>query len=216
MKTIQSTDKVALFIDGANLHAAVRALGFEIDFQKLRAMFASNGTLVRAYYYTALVEDQEFSPLKPLIDWLEYNGYSLVTKAAKEFTDPQGRRRIKGNMDVEIAVDMLEMAPQFDHIILFSGDGDFRCLVAAVQRKGCQVTVVSSVRTSPSMVADELRRQCDTFIDLADLKKDIARARKGGQRENTDEDRNDIENSDDFEDGDEDDEFYEAYEDESL
>lgn len=180
MNIIRPNEKVALFIDGANLHAAARALGFEIDYQKLRDMFAADGILVRAFYYTALLEDQEVSPLKPLIDWLDYNGFTLITKPAKEFTDPQGRRRIKGNMDIEIAVDMLEFAAQVDHVILFSGDGDFRCLVEAVQYRGCRVTVVSSLRTSPSMVADELRRQCDYFIELADIKADVERGRGSG------------------------------------
>jgi len=206
MNTIQSTDKVALFIDGANLHAAARALGFEIDYQKLRALFASKGTLIRAFYYTALIEDQDFSPLKPLVDWLEYNGFSLVTKPAKEFTDPQGKRRIKGNMDIEIAVDMLEMAPLIDEVVLFSGDGDFRRLIESAQRKGCRVTVVSSLRTSPSMIADELRRQCDTFIELANLKPEIERARKGGHRDDHIDDK-EVDNGD---------EYYEAYEDETL
>lgn len=180
MNTIRPDEKVALFIDGANLHAAARALGFEIDYQKLRDMFAANGVLVRAFYYTALLADQEFSPLKPLIDWLDYNGFTLITKPAKEFTDPQGRRRVKGNMDIEIAVDMLEIATQVDHIILFSGDGDFRCLVEAVQYKGCRVTVVSSLRTTPSMIADELRRQCDCFIELADIKANVERGGGSG------------------------------------
>jgi uncharacterized LabA/DUF88 family protein len=176
MNTIRPDEKVALFIDGANLHAAARTLGFEIDYQKLRDRFAANGILVRAFYYTALLENHELSPLKPLIDWLDYNGFTLITKPAKEFADAQGHRRIKGNMDIEIAVDMLEMAPLVDHVILFSGDGDFRCLIEAVQYKGCRVTVVSSRSTSPSMIADELRRQCDYFIELADIKADVERS----------------------------------------
>jgi uncharacterized LabA/DUF88 family protein len=138
-------------------------------------VFREKGHLVRAYYYTALVEDQEYSPIRPLIDWLDYNGYTMVTKPTKEFTDAMGRRKLKGNMDIELAIDVLEMAEHLDHVILFSGDGDFRRLVEAVQRKGLRVSVVSTIKSSPPMVADELRRQADDFMELADLAPLIAR-----------------------------------------
>jgi uncharacterized LabA/DUF88 family protein len=169
------TERVALFIDGANLHAATKSLGFDIDFRRLLALFAHEARLVRALYYTALVEDQEYSTLRPLIDWLTYNGFTLVTKPVKAFTDVEGRRKLKGNMDVELAVDAMRLAPQLDHIVLFSGDGDFRSLAAALQEKGKRVSVVSSLVTQPPMVADELRRQADQFIDLADLEPIISR-----------------------------------------
>jgi uncharacterized LabA/DUF88 family protein len=170
-------DRIALFIDGANLYAAARQLGFDIDYRKLLEVFGAKGRLTRAFYYTALLDDQEYSPIRPLVDWLDYNGYTVVTKSAKEFTDPEGRRRIKGNMDMELAIDMMEMADRLDHVILFSGDGDFRVLLEAVQRKGLRATVVSSLRTQPPMVADELRRQADEFIELRDLAAQIARPR---------------------------------------
>ncbi|MDE8349684.1 MAG: NYN domain-containing protein [Acidocella sp.] len=162
-------ERTALFIDGANLYAATRSLGFDIDYRRLLDFFAAKTTLVRAYYYSALLETEEYSPLKPLTDWLAYNGYTLVTKPAKEFTDAQGRRRIKGNMDIELAIDMLELAPRLDHAILFSGDSDFRRLVEAVQRRGVRVSVISSIKTNPPMIADELRRQADQYIELADI-----------------------------------------------
>lgn len=162
-------EKVAIFIDGANLYAAAKSLEFDIDYKRLLTFISGQSRLVRAFYYTALVEDQEYSPIRPLIDWLDYNGYTMVTKPAKEFTDHMGRRKIKGNMDIELAIDMMELADSVDHIILFSGDGDFRRLLESVQRKGVRVTVVSSVRTSPPMVADELRRQADHFVDLMDM-----------------------------------------------
>ena len=168
-------ERMALFIDGANLYSTARALGFDIDYKSLLNHFASKGRLLRAFYYTALVEDQEYSPIRPLIDWLDYNGYTLVTKPTKEFTDAMGRRKIKGNMDIELAVDVMEMCDHVQHVILFSGDGDFRCLVEAAQRKGVRVTVVSTFRSSPPMVADDLRRQADNFIDLQDLAPMIAR-----------------------------------------
>ena len=162
-------ERVCLFIDGANLYAATRSLGFEIDYRNLLAFFRARSNLVRAYYYSALLDTEEYSPLKPLTDWLAYNGYTLVTKPAREFTDPAGRRRVKGNMDIELAVDMLELAPHTDHAVLFSGDADFRRLVEAVQRRGVKVSVVSSVRTSPPAIGDELRRQADQFLELAEI-----------------------------------------------
>lgn len=169
------TERVALFIDGANLYSASRNLGFDVDYRNLLEFFRRQAHVVRAYYYSALLETEDYSPLKPLTDWLAYNGYSLVTKPAKEFTDAMGRRRVKGNMDIEIAVDMLELAPRLDHVVLFSGDADFRRLVEAVQRKGVRVSVVSSIRTSPPMVADELRRQADQFLDLSDIASEFTR-----------------------------------------
>src|ERR671936_1789578 len=169
-------ERIALFMDGANLYAAARALGFDIDYKRLLELFASKGRLIRAFYYTALVEDQEYSPIRPLVDWLDYNGYTMVTKPTKEYTDSMGRRKIKGNMDIELAIDVLEMASHLDHVVLFSGDGDFRRLVEAVPRKGVRVTVVSTIKSSPPMVADELRRQADDFVELAELAPLIARS----------------------------------------
>ncbi|MCA6299823.1 MAG: NYN domain-containing protein [Phenylobacterium sp.] len=167
--TFYPTDRLALFIDGANLYSAAKGLGFDIDYRKLLDEFRKRGVLIRAYYYTALVEDQEYSPIRPLVDWLDYNGFRLVTKPAREFTDSQGRKRWRGDMDVEIAVDMMEMSAHADHMVLFSGDGDFRVLLEAVQRRGSRVTVVSTVKSQPPMASDDLRRQADSFIDLADL-----------------------------------------------
>ena len=169
------TDKMVLFIDGANLYSSAKGLGFDIDYKKLLDEFRKRGILTRAYYYTALVEDQEYSPIRPLVDWLDYNGYSLVTKTAREYTDSQGRKRWRGDMDIEIAVDMLEMAAHVDHVVLFSGDGDFRRLVEAVQQRGVRVTVVSTMKSQPPMASDDLRRQADSFVDLADLADMIGR-----------------------------------------
>jgi uncharacterized LabA/DUF88 family protein len=169
-------ERIALFIDGANLYAAARALGFDIDYKRLLELFGSKGRLIRSFYYTALLDEQEYSPIRPLVDWLDYNGYTMVTKPTKEYTDATGRRKIKGNMDIELAIDVMEMAQYLDHIVLFSGDGDFRRLVEAVQRKGVRVTVVSTIRSAPPMIADELRRQADNFVELQDLSQSIMRA----------------------------------------
>jgi uncharacterized LabA/DUF88 family protein len=176
-------ERIGLFIDGANLYAAARALGFDIDYKRLLDLFAKKGHLIRAFYYTALVEDQEYSPIRPLVDWLDYNGYTMVTKPTKEFTDAFGRRKIKGNMDLELAIDVMEMAQYLDHIVLFSVDGDFRRLVEAVQSRGKRVTVVSTIRSAPPMVADELRRQADNFLELQDLMAQIARSHTAPREE---------------------------------
>jgi uncharacterized LabA/DUF88 family protein len=170
-----STNKIALFIDGANLYATAKTLGFDIDYKKLLKEFQSRGTLIRAFYYTAIIEDQEYSSIRPLIDWLDYNGYTVVTKATKEFVDQAGRRKIKGNMDIELAVDAMELAGHVDEIVLFSGDGDFRSLVEAVQRRGVRVSVISTISTQPPMIADELRRQADVFTDLITMQSKIGR-----------------------------------------
>jgi uncharacterized LabA/DUF88 family protein len=171
-----SDERLALFIDGANLYAATKLLEFEIDFKLFHEEFSKYGKLLRAYYYTALIENDEHSGIKPLVNWLSYNGFTMVTKPAKEFIDSQGSRKIKGNMDIELTVDAMELAPHVDHIILFSGDGDFRPMVESIQRQGVRVTVVSTTRSQPPMIADELRRQCDNFIELDALRKTIGRS----------------------------------------
>lgn len=175
--TLYPTDRVALFIDGANLYSSARALNADLDFKKMVESFRDRALLTRAYYYTAVVEGEEFSPIRPLIDFLDYNGFRVVTKPVKRFTDGQGQTRTKGNMDIEIAVDMLELAPHIDHAILFSGDGDFRRVVEAVQARGVRVTVVSTLKVQPPHIADELRRQADDFIELAELVTEFGRPR---------------------------------------
>ena len=203
-------EKIALFIDGANLYAAARALGFDIDYKRLLSVLGENARVIRAFYYTALIEDQEYSPIRPLVDWLDYNGYTMVTKPTKEFTDSYGRRKIKGNMDIELAIDVMEMASIIDHVVLFSGAGDFRRLIEAVQRKGVRVTVVSTVQSSPPMVADELRRQADHFVEMTDLTEEIVRKHS---RQDSDSSEIDADQPDDIM-SDEDD--YEEYDDEPI
>jgi uncharacterized LabA/DUF88 family protein len=165
---------MALFVDGPNLHATAKMLGFDIDYKRLLEEIRSRGTLVRALYYTAVIEHEYWS-IRPLIDWLDYNGYTVVTKAAKEFIDASGRRKLKGNMHVELAVDAMELAERVDQIVLFSGDGDFRSVVEAVQRRGVRVTVVSTIASEPPMIADDLRRQADVFSDLVHLQSKLSR-----------------------------------------
>ncbi len=173
--TFYPTDRLALFIDGANLHGAAKSLGFDIDYKRLLDEFRKRGLMIRASYYTTLTEDQDYSPIRPLVDWLDYNGFTVVTKPAREYTDREGRKRYRGDMDVEIAVDVMQIAARADHIVLFSGDGDFKALIQAVQRLGVRVTVVSTVKSQPAMASDDLRRTADTFVDLADLQELVGR-----------------------------------------
>jgi uncharacterized LabA/DUF88 family protein len=192
---LHEEDRFALMIDGANLYQAARALGFDIDYRLLLDSFSQCGRLVRACYYTALLDDQEYSPIRPLVDWLDYNGYTVVTKPLKEFTDASGRRKFKGNMDIELAVDAMEMAQYLDHLVLFSGDGDFRRLTEALQRKGLRVTVCSTIRTQPPMIADELRRQADTFLELHELSSYIAREHRAAVAVDDDDEEDDEDDS---------------------
>lgn len=166
---LHSDDRTAIFIDGPNLYSASRNLGFDVDYRQLLEYFTSRTRVLRACYYSALADNDDYSPLKPLTDWLAYNGYLLITKTAKEFTDASGRKRVKGNMDIEIAVDMLKLAKRINHAVLFSGDSDFRYAVEAMQNQGVKVSVVSSMLSVPPMVSDDLRRQCDQFVELADI-----------------------------------------------
>ncbi len=198
---LRETEKTAFFIDGANLYKAARNLGFDIDYKNLLAIARDDCSLVRASYYTAIQEDrdQDYSPLRPLVDWLDYNGYTMVTKQTREFTDSQGKKRFKGSTDIELATDLLLLGQRLDHIVLFSGNGDFRRAVEAVQAMGVRVTIVSTVKSSPPMASDELRRQADAFFDLADLEGTIGRS--GGQaRRNKPQDDLDDDFEDDFED----------------
>ena len=175
-------ERLAIFIDGANLYATARALNFDIDYRRLLSMFAKKGRLIRAFYYTTMFEDQEYSPLRPLVDWLDYNGFTMVTKPIREYTDSQGRRKVKGSIDIDLAIDALEIADKVDHILLFTGDGDFKRLVEALQRRGVRVTVVSTIKAQPPMVSDDLRRLADNFIELQDLAPHIER--EGGPNAN--------------------------------
>lgn len=172
---IHNQERTSLFIDGSSLYSASRGLNFDVDYRKMLEFFKKRCNLLRAHYYAAILDTEEYSPIKPLTDWLSYNGYFLVTKTAREYTDQNGRRRVKGNMDIEIAVDMMESAPRIDHAILFTGDSDFRRVVESVQRQGVRVSVVSSMKSSPPLIGDDLRRQADQFIELADIAEEFTR-----------------------------------------
>ena len=181
---LDEEDKCAIFIDGANLYKTARTLGFDIDYKALLKKTQQESRLIRASYYTAMQEDrdQDYSPLRPLVDWLDYNGYNMVTKLAREFTDAQGKRRFKGSIDIELVVDLLNLSEKLDAAVIFTGNGDFRAAIEAVQAKGVKVTLVSTVKTSPPMAGDDIRRQADHFVDLADLEGTIGR--KAHRRKN--------------------------------
>jgi hypothetical protein len=140
-------DRLALFIDGSNLYAAAKALGFDIDYKLLRQEFMRRGKLLRAFYYTALLENDDYSPIRPLVDWLHYNGFSMVTKPAKEYIDSQGRRKVKGNMDIELTVDAMELAPRVDHIV----------------RRGMDAAQVAAI-IARQMPDHEKRRRADVVV----------------------------------------------------
>lgn len=172
------SERIAIFIDGPKLYAMGQSLGFEIDFKRFLAVCKQNGRLVRALYYTAFSNEHEYCAIRPLVDWLDFNGFSTVTKAVKEFSDYNGHRKIKRNMNIELAVDAMGLAINLDHIVIVSGDGNLRYLVEALQQMGKRVSVMSTLATEPPMIADDLRRQADIFIDLANLEDEIARTKK--------------------------------------
>ncbi|CAM6054464.1 unnamed protein product [Sphagnum tenellum] len=169
---IREDQRVAVFIDGPSFYATTKSLGWDVDYRKLRAHLDDQSMLYRVLYFTAITDDPEqHSPVVKLVDWLSYNGFRTFTKPLREYRDPDGRRRVKGNsMHVEIAVEMMEAVPFADHLLLFSGDGELSYAVESVQRRGAKVTAVSSVKNSPPSISDDLRRSVDNFVDLCDLK----------------------------------------------
>ena len=180
-------ERIAMFIDGSNLYSTAKTLDFDIDYKKLLDLFKNKGRLAYARYYTALLEHDDYSPIRPLIDWLDYNGFHVITKPAKSYTDRDGRNRIKGNMDIEIVVDMMKIAPHIDHMVLFSGDGDFKAAIKAVQDQGVRVSVVSTLKSNPPMLSDELRRQANDVIELTEMDKIIGRPKRDYSTPNEDE-----------------------------
>ncbi|GGY51364.1 LabA-like NYN domain-containing protein [Parvularcula lutaonensis] len=183
-------DRTAVFIDGANLYKTAKTLGFDIDYRSLLARLKRETRLVRAHYYTAMPEDKDadYSPLRPLVDWLDYNGFTMVTKTAREFVGQDGRKRYRGSTDIELAVDMVMMASKLDCIVLFTGNGDFRHAIQRAQEQGCRVICVSTVETQPPMASDDIRRQADQFVDLTELEDVIARKNAPQKSEQDDED----------------------------
>ena len=138
-------ERLALFIDGSNLYAAAKSLGFDIDYKLLRQEFMRRGKMLRAFYYTALLDNEEYSPIRPLVDWLNYNGFTMVTKAAKEYTDSQGRRKVKGNMDIELAVNAMNWPQALTILFCFPAMAIFARL-----SKACNVRAYGCLLSRPS------------------------------------------------------------------
>jgi uncharacterized LabA/DUF88 family protein len=172
---IHPTERVGLFIDGAHVYSECRALGFDIDFKSLLDLFREKGRLVRAVYYMAVHEGEgDRCPFQPLLDWLAYNGYSTVIRRHRGLGH-SGRDEADNGLDVELAVNVMQFSGALDHIVLAAGNGAFRSLVAALQDCGKRVSVLSTLAIKPVIIDDDLRRQADHFIDLADLEMDICR-----------------------------------------
>ena len=167
--------RAVALIDGANLYSTGKALELEIDFKRLLKLLKSNRYLLRAYYVTAIREDGEYTSIRPLLDWLDYNGYDLVTKSAREFRQSDGSTKVKASMGIEIAVLAAQIAPSVDEVYLFTGDGDFVPLVEYLKELGKRVIVVSTIETQPMMAADELRRVADEFWDLDSMRESIVK-----------------------------------------
>jgi uncharacterized LabA/DUF88 family protein len=168
---ISRQERLGLFIDGADFLAASRSLGFSVDFKRLLPLFRRQARLTRILFYAALTEDDRGEcPMRPLLDWLQYNGYTTVTKTMRRGF--AGQALPSGAMDVELAVDAMRLGRALDHIVLFSGRVELKSLVAALQEEGKRVTIVSTLATGVH-VADEMRRQADQYVDLAELKDQI-------------------------------------------
>jgi uncharacterized LabA/DUF88 family protein len=170
-----SPERIGLFIDGADLYSIRRLIGLDIDYLKFLDFFRARGRLVRAYYYTTVIYEPQYARLRSQFEWMSYNGFYMVTKPAQETTDDFGRRHLRNRMDVELATDMMEMAPYLDHIMLVSGAGELRPAVAAVQRRGVHVTLISALNARPPLLDPELHRQADTVEDLRSMAPAIAR-----------------------------------------
>lgn len=174
---LDPNERVILFVDGREFSACQRALGFNVDFKLLLSVYRARARLIRAMYYTTMVVQDEDS-LRPLVDWLEYNGFRLFTKSLHEKVDREGRPYVRGNTRAEMAVDAVDMADHADHFVFFANDASFSHAAAVLQRRGKRVSVVSTMMTDPPLVADGLRRQVDHFIDLASLESLISRDRE--------------------------------------
>lgn len=162
---------LAILVDGSNAHASGLSLNFQIDYVKFLSYFGKRYDVRRALYFTALPPKEVESPLRKMTTFLDHNGFNCITKETKTHVDHDGMQKRKGNMDCEIAIYATKYAEVVEEILLFSGDGDFRIVVERVQELGARVTVLSTLKGN--MVADLLRRQADTFIELDSLRAEI-------------------------------------------
>lgn len=170
-------ERLAIFIDGQHLFSASRNLGFDVDYRNFLECFRKKGKVIRAYYYAVHVDNGEYSPLKPLTDWLAYNGYALSMRTTTEHTDSQGRRRIP-HTDLEMLADMFGIADHVDHMVIVTGNGGYCRGVSLIQQRGVRVSVLSSIKTDSPMLSDDLRRTCDQFIELQEIKSEFTRVNR--------------------------------------
>lgn len=168
--------RVAIFIDGVEFDETLRCIDGAVDYRKLLGAFQEHGRLLRAYYY-APTDEQALISMRPLLDWLTYNGYQVRVKGDGEHSERRSRQRSR-SMSIELAVDVLELAPHLDTIVLITGDDAFKPLVAAVQARGITVSVVSTLKSKPAMVGNALRRQADEFIEIVSMLPRIALERR--------------------------------------
>ena len=94
------SNKIALFIDGANLYATAKTLGFDIDYKRLLKEFQSRGTLLRAFYYTAIIEDQEYSSIRPLVEAVQRRGVRVTVVSTISSQPPMIADELRRQADV--------------------------------------------------------------------------------------------------------------------
>ncbi|HOX26223.1 MAG TPA: NYN domain-containing protein [Candidatus Krumholzibacteria bacterium] len=169
MYTQSPLDKVAIFIDGENIHYSAKHLNMRLDYLKLCRRLAGKRRLLRAYFYTAISAQSEGKI--DFINFLKLNGFTVVTREVKSFSEPDATNRsVRSALDMELAMDIVNLCPHVDTVILCSGDGDFRPLVEAVARRGKHVEVCAL----REMTSTDLIAAADVYVDLGSLKDEIA------------------------------------------
>jgi uncharacterized LabA/DUF88 family protein len=171
-------DRVAIFIDGENIHYSAKHLNMRLDYLKLCRKLAGKRRLVRAYFYTAVSTQSEGKI--DFINFLKLNGFTVVTREVKSFNESDGSSRsIRGALDMEMAMDVMDLCPTLDTVILCTGDGDFCPLVTAVARRGKHVELCAL----REMTSTDLIAAADTYTDLGGLKDEIALDHQPQQRD---------------------------------
>ncbi len=163
-------ERIALFIDGANVYAAAKRLGWNFDHRKILEHFATQGRLYNAFYYTAVpypIDDKQ----KRFTDALTYMGYTVRTRPLREATDESGQTYRRANLDIELVTDLLTTEGQYDVAVLLTGDGDFERPVEVLRARGKRVVVTSILE----MTSYELRNAADTYVDLGSLRDQVER-----------------------------------------
>ena len=163
---------VAVFVDVANVFYAAKAAGVDIDYVTLLKTITANRDLIRAYAYTGL--DPENENQKAFHNFLDRNNYKVVSKDVRKYGDG----RFKANLDIELVVDLVRLAPKLDIAVVISGDGDFAPAIRAVQDMGVRVEVVSFRANTSSDLIDV----ADQFIEITSIAKVEAGGSRSGRR----------------------------------